>query len=54
MNRSPFPSQLRSLDSLLAVLDSARRVGIEICRMTGFISAGKGEVCLFHTGETPE
>ena len=53
MNSLLFHHHPRGLDHLLSVLSCAERVGIEICRMTGFISRARGEVRLFRTGEMP-
>jgi len=44
---------LHGLDFLLSVPSCAERVGIEICRMTGYIYGATGEVCLLGTEETP-
>ncbi len=53
MNSFLFHLHLRGLDYLLSVLSCAERVGIEICRMTGFISRAWGEIRLFRTEELP-
>lgn len=37
---------LHGLDALFSVLSSAERVGIEVCRMTGFNRRRRGSVCL--------
>jgi|SaaInlStandDraft_5_1057022.scaffolds.fasta_scaffold263167_1 hypothetical protein len=53
MRPSLHPSHLHGLDHLLSVPSCAERVGIEICRMTGYFYGATGEVCLFGTEETP-